>query len=100
MQYLSGDPESGGGLHLTADPSSWTGHPLHLHLSLLDVDHTVVPFQTHTHTHADCWVISNLSPQLHIQLLSRNSPAVLVVAPEDGAVSLQLRQEELRVDVT
>lgn len=97
MQYLSGDPESGGGLHLTADPSSWTGHPLHLHLSLLDVDHTVVPFHTHTHT---LTVGSFLTCHLNYISKIRNSPAVLVVAPEDGAVSLQLRQEELRVDVT
>lgn len=58
--YLSGHPQSVPHLHLTADPTARTGHPLHLHLTLLQIHHTVVPAQhtplqrdnhKHTQTH-------------------------------------------------
>lgn len=44
--YLGGHPQSAPHLHLTADPTAWTRHPLHLHLTLLDIYNTVVPTYT------------------------------------------------------
>ena len=43
--YLSGHPQGVTYLHLTADHAAWTGHPLHLHLALLHIYHTVVPIE-------------------------------------------------------
>lgn len=48
--YLSGHPQSVTHLHLTADLTAWTGHPLPLHLALLHIHHTVVPTQHTQHT--------------------------------------------------
>ncbi len=50
--YLSGHPQSVTHLHLTADPTAWTGHPFHLHLALLHIHHTVVPAQ-HTQQYTE-----------------------------------------------
>lgn len=47
--YLSGHPQRVTHLHLTADPTAWTGHPPDLHLTLPYINHTVVP-TPHTHT--------------------------------------------------
>lgn len=43
--YLSCHPQSVLHLHVTANPATWTGHPLHLHLTLVNIHHTVVPAQ-------------------------------------------------------
>lgn len=56
--YLGGHPEIVPHLHLAADPTAWTRHPLHLHFALLHIDNTVVP--THTHTHTEYVALSHI----------------------------------------
>lgn len=76
-QYLCSHPQSVPHLHLTADSATRTRHPLHLHLALLHVHHTVIPTQyhrnTHTHTRSGfscfAWIPGKLH-HLSVELLS------------------------------
>lgn len=75
--YLSGHPQCVTHLHLTADPAAWTGHPLHLHLALLYIHHTVVPIQytqqytepPPTHTNTVCFYDPITWPYIHFMEL-------------------------------